>query len=445
MRALKRSLAGLALCCLALAALLAALLLYTPQTAQRQETAAVEKVTDIPLTELAAVVIRNQRGAYAVMQTPQGVEMVSATQAAYDPAQMQALLYAATHLSGSRRNTDESTFAAYGIDQPRATVEIVTTDGARRRLDVLMTNPIDQNVYVYDEQSRSVLLVSASVAELFLRSELDYMSHSPLPIREVGDFSAIRSLEMAFGGSARSYRVECTDTSYFLTSPIHQRVPSTVVVSRLFIPLLSVYADSFASFGADLSDWGFDEAELRMTLETDEGTTRLWFVRTQEGECLMADSDSGTVYTLDADVLNALSFDYTLLTGGTAVYYGAGDLSEILFDLPEGQLALEVSGAGETLSMTFSGRALTQEEMRTLLSAMNSLTIVAELSAGQTAGEEQSLVMTARMATGVTEVTAFTPLGNGLSSVTIQGDTNFAVSDEAVASLLDTLRALASP
>ena len=49
------------------------------------------------------------------------------------------------------------------------------------------------------------------------------------------------------------------------------------------------------------------------------------------------------------------------------------------------------------------------------------------------------------MATGVTEVTAFTPLGNGLSSVTIQGDTNFAVSDEAVASLLDTLRALASP
>ena len=95
--------------------------------------------------------------------------------------------------------------------------------------------------------------------------------------------------------------------------------------------------------------------------------------------------------------------------------------------------------------MTFSGRALTQEEMRTLLSAINSLTIVAELSAGQTAGEEQSLVMTARMATGVTEVTAFTPLGNGLSSVTIQGDTNFAVSDEAVASLLDTLRALASP
>lgn len=439
MRALKRSIAMLSVFCLAMTALLVSLIVYKPQTAARREASAVETVTDIPLAELAAVVVENQQASFAVMQMPDGVEMISATQAEYDAAQMQALLYAAAHLTGSRRNTDESTFAAYGIDQPRATVQILTTDGARRTLQILMTNPIDRNVYVYDDDSRSVFLVSASVAELFLRSELEFTSHMPLPVHEVSDFSSIRSLTMEFAGDARSYAVACTDTSYFLTSPIHQRVPSTVVVSNLFFPLLSVYADSFAAFGAELSDWGFDQADLRLTLETDEGVFELWFVRTQDGSCLMAQPQTGNVYAVDADVLDALTFDYTLLTGGTAVYYGAGDLSEILFDLPQRQLALEVSGAGETLSMTLDGRTLTSDQMRTLLSAMNSIPIVAEVSAAQAEPGEALLAMTVRMASGVAEVTSFAPMGNGLCYVTIQGDTNFASSQEDVQGFLDVL------
>lgn len=443
MKALKQSLAVLSVLCLLLTALLVLLLVSKPQTAAQQDAPAVETVTDIPLTELAAVTVQNQQTAFAVMQTPDGVEMISGTQADYDPAQMQALLYAAAHMSGSRRNTDESTFAAYGIDQPRATVEIVTTDGARRTLLILMTNPIDQNVYVYDSESRSVFLVSASVAELFLRSDLEFMSHMPLPIRSVGDFSSIRSLEMEFSGDTRSYAVACTDTSYFLTSPIHQRVPSTVVVSNLFFPLLSVYADAFVAFGADLSDWGFEQADLRMTLKTDGETVELWFLRGEEGTCLMAQPQTGHVYTVDASVLDALTFDYTLLTGGTAVYYGAGDLSEILFDLPERQIALEISGTGEELRMTLDGKTLKDEEIRAVLSAINSIPIVAETSGGQALPEEKMLAMTVRTASGVTEVTSFAPMGNGLCYVTIQGDTNFAAADADVQRLADTLLELA--
>lgn len=443
MKALKRSLAALSALCLLLTALLALLLTQGPQTPAQQDAPAVETVTDIPLTELAAVTVQNQQTAFAVMQTPDGVEMISGTQADYDPAQMQALLYAAAHMSGSRKNTDESTFAAYGIEAPRATVELVTTDGARRTLLILMTNPIDRNVYVYDGESRAIFLVSASVAELFLRSDLEFMSHMPLPIRSVGDFFAIRSLKMEFSGGARSYAVACTDTSYFLTSPIHQRVPSTVVVSNLFLPLLSVYADTFVAFGAELSDWGFDRADLRMTLETDGETVELWFLRGEDGSCLMAQPQTGHVYAVDAAVLDALTFDYTLLTGGTAVYYGAGDLSEILFDLPQRQSALEVSGTGEALRMTLDGRTLEEEEIRTLLSAINSVPIVAEMSGGQAMPEETLLAMTVRTASGVTEVTSFAPMGNGLCCITIQGDTNFAAADTDVQRLADTLLELA--
>lgn len=220
MKALKRAVVCMGLLCAALGAALAFLLQYTPQTMVAADETAVETFVEIPLSQLAAVMIENQHTSYAVMQTPSGPEVISQAQAEYDETQLHALLYAATHLSGSRKNTDASTFANYGIDSPRATVTLHLADGSQRVVQVLITNPIDQNVYMYDAQKEAIYLVSASVAELFLRDELELMSHMPLPIREVSDFGSIRSIEMQFGGDTRDYAISCTDTSYFLTAPI---------------------------------------------------------------------------------------------------------------------------------------------------------------------------------------------------------------------------------
>lgn len=438
MKALKRAVVCMGLLCAALGAALAFLLQYTPQTMVAADETAVETFVEIPLSQLAAVMIENQHTSYAVMQTPSGPEVISQAQAEYDETQLHALLYAATHLSGSRKNTDASTFANYGIDSPRATVTLHLADGSQRVVQVLITNPIDQNVYMYDAQKEAIYLVSASVAELFLRDELELMSHMPLPIREVSDFGSIRSIEMQFSGDTRDYAISCTDTSYFLTAPIHQRVPSTAVVSQLFLPLLSVYSDSFVALNADLSQWGFDDADLRLTLQTYQGETQLWFTYAEDGTCLMARPDTGNVYTVDASVLQALTFDYTLLTGGTAIYYGAGDLQRLIFDLPDGQIIAEIEGDGDEASITLDGKQLSAQEMNAFLSALNSIPIAGETQEPST-DLTPAFSVTATLRSGAVEVTSFAPAVDGYSYLTVMGDTHFVVKTDDLQSLIQTL------
>lgn len=441
MKPLKRGIAWLTAVCLCLCGLTAFLALYTPQAQTGADPGAVESFAQVPLTELAAVMVQNQHASFAVMQTPNGPEMLSQLTAEYDDTQLYALLYAATHLSGSRKNTDRSTFADYGIDSPRATVTLMLADGSERKVQVLMTNPIDQNVYMYDVEGEAIYLVAGVTAELFLRDEPEFMSHSPLPLRDMSDFAAIRSLGMQFSGSTRDYTLTCTDTGYYLSAPIRQRVPSTVVASQLFVPLLSVYSDAFVAFGANLSDYGFDDSFLRLSLTTDAGTTQLWFARAQDGGCLMARPDTGNVYTVDPSVPEALTFDYTLLTGGTALYYGAGDLSQVVFDLPDAQIVAEVTGTGDTLGVSLNGKALGKQEAQTFMNALNGLPIAAEATP-QGPLPAASLTVTVTMRTGAVEVTSFAPAGNGFSYLTVLGDTHFAVEDQSLQSLIDALREL---
>jgi hypothetical protein len=438
MKALKRTVLWMGLLCGSLSAVLVLLLQYTPQMTVVADRGAVETFVEIPLSQLAAVTVENQRASYAVLQTPSGPEVVSQIQAEYDNTQLYALLYAATHLSGSRKNTDVSTFVNYGIDTPRSTVTLMLVDGSKRVVQVLMTNPIDQNVYMYDAHGNAVYLVSASVAELFLRDELELMSHMPLPIHDVSDFSSIRSIDMQFGGNMRSYAVSCTDTNYFLTSPIHHRVPSTVVVSQLFIPLLSVYSDSFVAFNADLSQWGFDDAALRLTLQTDQDKTQLWFAYAQDGSCLMARPDTGNVYTVDESVLHSLTFDYLILTGGTALYYGAGDLQRLIFDWQNEQIVAEIESEGKAVTITLDGKRLSSQETSTFLSALNSIPI-AEEAQQPPASLAPMLSITATLRSGAVEVTSFTPAIDEYSYLTVLGDTHFVVSNTDIQNLIQIL------
>ena len=168
MKALKRSVIVMGAVCVLLGALLAFLLLWAPPAAVTSGETAVETFVDVPLSRLAAVMIENRKTSYAVMQTPAGPEVISRFQADYDDTQLKALLYAASHLSGSRKNTDASTFSNYGIDAPRATVTLVLADQSKRVVQVLAPNPVDGNVYLYDADGGAVYLASASVAELFL-------------------------------------------------------------------------------------------------------------------------------------------------------------------------------------------------------------------------------------------------------------------------------------
>ena len=124
MKAMKRAAIALSLCVAALGALLGWLWWAPRPQAPAQETATVYEVVNIAPAQLAAVKVENASDAFAVFNGPQGLEMVSQAAATYDNAQLGELVYAAGHISGSRRVTDAATFESYGLSTPRATVTV---------------------------------------------------------------------------------------------------------------------------------------------------------------------------------------------------------------------------------------------------------------------------------------------------------------------------------
>ncbi len=443
MKKLRNALWALLALWLALLAALAWLLLMgAPETPQAAEDTAVHTITDIPVTQLSAVAVENAHTRFAVLQTPDGVEAITKTPGAYDDTQLMALLYAAGHLTGTRKNTDASTWAQYGADAPQATITLHLTNGSQQVLRVLMRDPLEGNgAYLFSEEEQAVYLVSYAVAELFLRQESDFLSHSVLPVVSREDYAGIERVTFDFAGKQRGYTVAQTDGAFALAAPIAHRLSPLSVQSHLLDYIAALYADRMIQPQADLSAYGFDEYDLKLTMTWRGKPYEALFVQHPEHGWLMADPLSRNVAAVDAQVMDALMQDYTVLLGGAVVSLGAGDVRSVDLLVDGSARTLDLSGSGEGLTGTIAGRAIAMERLRAFFTALNALPPTGEVTE-DFALSAPALTLTLRLHNGSIEEILLTPATEGLYAVTIDEHTNFVTAEAAAQTLLSAVRAL---
>ncbi len=424
---------SLSICLIVLLGLMG-FLLYVPEKEQLDEiTASVHDVTRIPLADLAAVSIENDKMSFAVMQTADGLEVISKTQGTYDTAQLRTLLYAVCNLTGSRKITDQSTFENYGFSAPQAKVTLILKDGTKQHLSVLAQNPLDGNRYLYKEEDDAIYLVAQSVAELFLRTEADFFSHTVFPIRTQADYAKVEKLSLSFHGNGRDYTVTQTESGYYLTAPIHHRLASTYVNSALLDNILVLYADNILAADADLNTYGFDKPILTISLIMESKEYTALFVKDEKLGCLMADPVQKMVYQIEQDTVSLLMQDYTGLLGGTVFTYAAGDVGSISLTGEGTERWIEFTGTGDTLSITADGKKLDKEQRNELLSALNKVPVVGEITR-QPVGDAV-LTMTVTMRNGSSEQIAFIPVQEEYVAVMVNGTVNFVTTSQAVTDL----------
>lgn len=433
----------LAACLAALLGLLGFLLLQPDRAGDRREEAPVYEITRMPLAQLAAVSVKNSKAAFAVMQTAEGLEMVSANGGAYDAAQLRALLYAACNLTGSRRITDRSAFERYGLSAPRAGVTLYLSDGGTRSFSILAENPLDGGSYLHWQEEDAVYLVPGLVAELFLRSEADFLSRSVFPLKTRADYARIGEVAFAYHGQGRDYVLRQTEGGWFLVSPVRHRLSGAYLSSSLLDQLLALYAQEVLAAGAEPRDFGFDAPRMTVTLSMDGREYRALFVQDGEKGFLMTDPDNGTVYRVARDPVLLLLQDYTALLGGTVLNYSAGDIAGIraaapdTAGAPDAGLWLEFSGEGETLAVTRDGSPLERQERTALLSALNQLPAAGEMARQPADGPALSLTLSLRA--GSADRIDFIPLDEEYAAVSVNGEANFFTTAAAVRRLQEAL------
>jgi len=420
-----------------------ALLLAGTQDAQQTIVAAPETVihavTDFSVADVAAVMIKNQSASYAIMHSGTQVEMITAVPGSYDASQMRALVYASTAITSSRKIEDESAFAQYGFDSPRAEVTIYLADGSAEVLKILEDNPLDASCYLYSQAHHAIYLVSSDVTNLFLRSEQDFLSHTVFSLRTADDLPSLTRVTL-YPKGGRNYTLSSTDQGYYITAPIRHRLAADQVYTNVYVNLVTLYADEVVASNASLADYGLDKPDLEVEIAMGDTIERAVFLLSENDTALMAAKGGTTVYRLSDTPVLMLMQDYTALLGGSIVSYGAGDIAEMTLESGEKSVTLTFTGSSTELIVKNGDDTLDREAVSAVLQAVNQLVPYAELTGGMQA--DAALTMTMMLRSGTQERIELSDIGQGLYAVSVNGTANFATGADSYSQLLALLDTL---
>lgn len=442
MKAKMRALIVLVLLNILLAGAIAILLTMPGKEAALQENATVYEVTDLSASQIMAVKVENENAAYAIMQNGPNIELISTLKGEWDQTQLRAFIYAAGHISGSRKVEEEAAFGNYGMADPRSSIAIFLSDGTEKYYRVLARNPLDQGSYFYSEEDNAIFLVAQDVADLFLRTEKDFLRHTVFSITTEDEFAGVDKIAVKYFGKGRDYIVEKKQQGYYLTSPSFIRLPQERVAGDLFGSILGLYADEIVAAQADLHTYGLDQPDMQMQITVNDRIQTAVFRMEDNNVCLMAQPNGTTVYRLDADPVLMLMQDYTTLLGSSIVTYAAGDLSDLTLTRGDKLIYIEFALGGASIAANAVERQLSAGEIALLMQAVNRVPPVGELS-GNTAAAP-AITMTANFLSGLKETVEFIPVTEDVYAVSINGAADFATSAQAVLTLYSVADSLAS-
>lgn len=433
MREKRRALHILWALVLALAVGTAALALYHP-AAQVQETdeTAVWQVTDISVADVGALAITNGHGTFGVLSYDGVLELVTQDAAGGQHAsatELRSLVYTVSHLSSAKKLPAETPLAQYGYDSPEATVVVMCNDGSQLTLRLLMQSSLDGGYYLYREDTAELFLLDEATAALLLRSPLDFIEHSVFPTVAASALASVTSL--SYESPTGGYRISGEGGSFFVTSPLHQRLRSATLYQSLIYPLGALYGTDCLAAQDGLAAYGLDAPDFSFSMTVDGALYTALFRADGDGY-LMGNAATGAVYRLAADDVLLLPTDVPDLLGGAAYYYSLGDCRSLSLCAGERERLYELSGSGESIRATCAGEELDAEAVLALSNTVNGATIQRALT-----GEEQSALTAAAAGDGALtlqftltggslETVAFHPLPDGSYAVAVNGKANFA-------------------
>jgi len=129
-------------------------------------------ITDIPVGELLALAITSSRGTYGILNSPEGIKIVSDTDGEYSASQMRAFIYIACHLTGRPLNIlPEVDDIANSIVR----FSLILTGGRENNFAILRKSPVGEDYFLFSEEHQSVFRISGSDAEWFLLNAGDFL------------------------------------------------------------------------------------------------------------------------------------------------------------------------------------------------------------------------------------------------------------------------------
>lgn len=223
------------------------------------------------------------------------------------------------------KKLETSNLEDFGLTSPSKIVTYTLTDGSTHRILLGATTPDNRSVYILNEDTNEIFLITASMAESF-KGDLTLFRVTELDTIDTSTVTALK----ASGKDMHSFDISLnTDTNAYTTSYLLKLDNNSVrdMSTNNFLELLKlipspINIENFvADHVTDLSPYGLDTPTLDLylqntTTDTDITTNKtkevvteihyLWGNVTEDGQVYFMKAGTQSVYSMNSDFLEPL-------------------------------------------------------------------------------------------------------------------------------------------
>lgn len=388
-------------------------------------------LVDRPVYEISAVALINEKARFGLIHREGQISLEPLPEGLNPSAErLQAFLFRLSKLEAAGLLEGSGGPAAYGLDEPRARITLITSDGRKTRLALGRESPADGSYYLRRDDEDRVYLLSAEDGDLFLSRPEDFESLRLLPRVNLEDLDSLEALSVDFPGEdLPSYTLENRGNFLLgLTAPIENSVGYESALSDLIFPVLSLSASE--KIGEDAAGGG-DEAEMILSVRIDGNSYRLSFYP----DGLVRREGDPALYRLEEGIPEFRTLRYSDLLEGAAYHINVSEIESITVHdgMEKKDYNIGFSGEATEIHGNVNGFDLDYPETMELYETLFRMTIAGELSSPQDLdnGQDVSLEMVIHKKNGSLDKLSFVSR-EGELLLYVDGKANFTSYNKTV-------------
>lgn len=362
-------------------------LLFSPVEVKKEEQD-VFYLLEHDMMDVAHVSVNNEEGFYEVIQEGGGFTVHDIPAELVNTDYLQLLLDECSMIAVSEKVSDQpEDLSQYGLEAPRASVEIEYTDGSAAQLLIGQEEKLSDGVYVQMAGDPAVYLMPRSYTIRFTMAVEKFIQYQITPTRKMPSaLSVVR--DVTFGGSLlpEPIVIEWVDehdkqemreaasfgvATHLIRSPGFHELDQTKG-AEVFQSMLGIVSEGIAAYNCDentLSSYGFDHPYLTadFTIQNGEDAKseeyHLKVVKQDDGSLIMTCNDNAVIYKILDVAFTKITYEDFVMRWFLTPFIT--DLDKMKVTTPAE--TLEFAFFGETnkdLSVTLYGRNLNMELFR---------------------------------------------------------------------------------
>lgn len=244
-----------------------------------------------------------------------------------DQENVDSLAYDCSNLVSSKTiNSKDNSDSDYGLDKPRAVVNVRFSDGSEKTINVGNNAPGDEGTYVRMDNEDKIYLVAVDSVESMLIEKLQMFDKTIL--QELDDNETLNKLSVSGSGRKIPLSIEKNSFSiiseYYMTSPKATACDQTAVSNLCNTSIFPMVADSTVAVDVtdkEIAEYNLDNPYYILETATNNTSYKILISKPDEDKnCYIMKDGSKAIFKISSSDIEFMSGNGSDIISSTVIY-----------------------------------------------------------------------------------------------------------------------------